>query len=371
MASAAPRVHLGSGELDRSHHHACGVFDDPRRARKTIDDFVLEGLDQGERVIEVAEFPGETIDGLAKRRDVGAALRSGQLEVRPWTDAYLDGGSFRSARMLAYVRRLCRELDGDRFEGTRLIGTMDWAVDGLDGVDELVEYEAGLNRILIRPRVTVLCVYNAPRHPPQRLDDVIAAHDAVLTNGRLRIRPGPSPRERILAAAALLFAENGVDRTGVDTIIQAAGVAKATFYRHFPSKDDLVVAWLQSPGTRWLDAARAEAEARASSALDVVPEFIEAAGRWLEHEDYVPSPFFNATITAADRADAVARVIQDYLEEVRAYLARIIAATGHPEPDLAAHQVHLLIAGAMAMSVATRSSEPFEAARGAALKIVT
>jgi AcrR family transcriptional regulator len=44
------------------------------------------------------------------------------------------------------------------------------------------------------------------------------------------------PRQRIPAAASLLFTENGVAQTGVDTLIEAAGVAKATFYRHFPSK---------------------------------------------------------------------------------------------------------------------------------------
>ena len=57
MASAAPRVHLGSAELDRSHHHACGVFDDPRRARKTIPAettylIAVTGYGQGRDVIE-------------------------------------------------------------------------------------------------------------------------------------------------------------------------------------------------------------------------------------------------------------------------------------------------------------------------------
>src|SRR5262245_20125477 len=114
MPTAAPRVHLGSAVLDRSHHHACGVFDDPRLARRTIDAFVLEGLDQGERVIEVAEVPGQVISVLGQHPGVRAALGSGQLDVRPWTHGYLAGGTFRSARMLAYMRRLCREADADR-----------------------------------------------------------------------------------------------------------------------------------------------------------------------------------------------------------------------------------------------------------------
>jgi AcrR family transcriptional regulator len=371
MPTAAPRARFGPVTLDRAHHHVCAVFDDPRAERDALDDFVLEGLDRGERIIEVAEFPGEVIDGLARRRDVQAAMQSGQLDIRPWTDAYIQDGTFRAPRMLAYVRRLCRDAAASPFEGARLIGTMDWAVEGLDGVDELVEYEAGLNRILIRPRMTTVCVYDANRHSKERLDAIIAVHEATLENGKLTTVPGPSARERILAAAALLFSENGVDRTGVDTIIQAAGVAKATFYRHFPAKDDLVIAWLQAPGTRWLDSVRSAAEARARSPRDVVLEFVDAAGRWLEHEDYVPTPFFSATLTVSDRPDLVANEIQDYLEEVRAYLAQIIAATGHPEANEVADEVQLLIAGAMAISVATRSSDSFEAARNAAAKLIS
>ncbi|MEO8229413.1 MAG: helix-turn-helix domain-containing protein, partial [Chloroflexota bacterium] len=55
------------------------------------------------------------------------------------------------------------------------------------------------------------------------------------SGGRTRV----TARERLLAAASELFYERGIQATGVDAIIKAAGVAKATFYRHFPSKDDL------------------------------------------------------------------------------------------------------------------------------------
>jgi AcrR family transcriptional regulator len=372
MARRAPRVHVATAELDRRHHHVCVVFDDAGSARAAIDDFVLEGLAQGERVVEVVESPGAVIDGLARRRDIRDALRSGQLDVRPWTNAYLTDGRFRASRMLAYVRRLVRETDTERHAGTRLIGSMEWAVEGLDGVDQLLEYETGLNRILARPRVTVLCVYDARRHPERRLEEIAAVHEAAVVDGILTqpAGAGASPRDRIIAAAALLFAENGVARTGVDTLIEAAGVAKATFYRHFPSKEDLVVAWLRAPSTRWLDHVRATAESRAASSNDVLPEVFNGLGRWLEDEDYVASPYFTAAVTAINPGDAVASAIRDYNEEVRAYLAKVIAETGHPDPAAAAHEVHVLIAGAIALGVATRSSSHVVAARNAAKKLV-
>jgi len=372
MARVFPRVHLASIELERRHHHVCAVFDDDRSAQTAIDGFVLEGLAQGERVVEVAEVPGRVIDRLGQRTGVRQALWSGQLEVRPWTDAYLADGTFRAARMLAYVRVLMREAVTERFAGARLIGTMDWAVDGLDGVDELVAYETGLNRILARPRVTVLCAYDARRHPGERLREIVAVHDAAVVDDVLTqpVRLGATARERILTAAALLFAENGVARTGVDTLIEAAGVAKATFYRHFPSKDDLVVAWLRAPGTRWLDSVRPIAEARATTAHDVLPELFDALADWLEDEGYVASPYFNAAVTSTDPADPVAVAIRDYNAEVHAYLANVLGATGHPDPEALASEVHVLIAGAIALGVATRSGAHVLAARNAAMKLI-
>jgi len=173
MAPPAPRVHVADTALDRWQRHICGVFTSAKEARAAIDDFILEGLAHREQVIEAAEVPGSVIDGLARRAEVRQALDSGQLEIRPWTDSYLQEGRFRAARMLAYVRRLLREVDTDRFDGARVIGTMDWAVEGLDGVDELVAYESGLNRILARPRVSVLCVYDARRHPAARLREIL------------------------------------------------------------------------------------------------------------------------------------------------------------------------------------------------------
>jgi AcrR family transcriptional regulator len=57
-------------------------------------------------------------------------------------------------------------------------------------------------------------------------------------------------RDRIVAAASDLFFRRGIRATGVDTLIERADVAKSTFYRHFRSKDDLIVAWLRSADAR-------------------------------------------------------------------------------------------------------------------------
>src|ERR1700710_2174765 len=70
----------------------------------------------------------------------------------------------------------------------------------------------------------------------------------------------PRPRERILPAARDLFHRNGIRGVGVDAIAEAAGTNKMTLYRHFDSKDDLIVAYLRGVAaeaeTMWQDIAR-------------------------------------------------------------------------------------------------------------------
>src|ERR1700752_4821566 len=104
------------------------------------------------------------------------------------------------------------------------------------------------------PLVKVVCAYDRQQHAADQLAAVVPLHQAILAGGRLELteRNGhlSSPRSRILAAAEVLFAENGSARTGGDALIDAAGVAKATFSRHFPSKDALILAWLREPRTR-------------------------------------------------------------------------------------------------------------------------
>eukprot|EP01036_Dinobryon_divergens_P021358 gene21358-29320_t len=67
-----------------------------------------------------------------------------------------------------------------------------------------------------------------------------------------------SARDRILAAAGPLFYRDGYRAVGVDRVITMSGVAKATFYKHFPAKDDLIIAWLDRADAQmanWFDAA--------------------------------------------------------------------------------------------------------------------
>jgi AcrR family transcriptional regulator len=366
-------VRLGEADL-RHQRHVCALFDGPEDAAKVLVPFVVQGLQQGDRVVHVVKDAKAYVQPLGKRSAFFAALESGQLDVRTWDASYLSGGRFSAPRMLTYIRRLLREGPTLGFAGIRLIGDMQWADDGIAGVEDLVAYESGVDALVARPRTVVVCAYDVRHHPARRITQILEAHQAALQGGRLlpTSRSGGTtrPRDRILTAAAVLFGENGTGRTGVDTLIEAAGVAKATFYRHFPTKDALIVAWLQDPRARWFDRVRAQAHARAATPAEVIPRFFEAVTEWLEADDFIGCPYLNTTLEISDPNHPASRQIGEYLAEIGRYLEEQVAAAGHPDSARLGRELHVLLAGSISLGVANRSTTHVRAARDAALRLL-
>jgi AcrR family transcriptional regulator len=372
VSMTARNVRLADATLGR-RRHVCGLFDGPDEAASLLLPFIIDGLRGGERVILLVESPGTYLDALAKGVDVQDALRTGQLVVRTWQQSYLAGGIFKASRMLAYVRRMLRAGRALGFPSTRLIGDMRWVALDLPGVDEFVTYETRLATIRARPAVSVVCSYDIRGFDAGELPPILASHDAALMGGRLLDVPehqSDGPRERILAAAAVLFAEDGPSRTGVDSLIEAAGVAKATFYRHFPSKDALVIAWLEDAGTRWFDGVRESVEARATSPDDLVPSLFDAVAEWLEAEDFLGCPYLNTAAEFADSEHPAGVVLRSYLAEIGDYLRDAVAATGHPEADRLGRELHVLLAGSITLGAANRTTAHLRTARDAAVALL-
>jgi AcrR family transcriptional regulator len=179
-----------------------------------------------------------------------------------------------------------------------------------------------------------------------------------------------SARERLLSAASQLFDDRGVQATGVDSIVAAAGVAKATFYRHFSSKDELVVAWLEDERTNWFRGVRRVAEGRASSATEVIPLMFDAAAEWFEAEGHRGCPYLNASVELTDPKHPGLQVVRVFLDYVAEQLAEIALAAGLPDPVAAGREMQLLMAGAISQALAYQSVAPFRAAREAAKRLV-
>lgn len=126
-------------------------------------------------------------------------------------------------------------------------------------------------------------------------------------------------RERILATAYRLFYREGIRATGIDKVIAEAGVTKVTFYRHFPSKDALILAFLDLRHRRWMDWFVDALDRHAAGSRRRVA-VVAAVEEWLTADSFRGCAFINSVneiggelpevyaITARHKADMVAAI---------------------------------------------------------------
>ena len=370
VATRLEPVRIASAEL-HEHRHVCLLVETIDEIYDVLDSFIADGFAVGDRAFHIVD-PDLVLGHVERLRadgiDTASAEAVRQLQVDTWSDSYLRGGRFDRIAQLAYMRTHLNEGRPLGYPRTRLIATMEWAIDGTV-LRDLVAYEANLGAILRRTPDVVVCAYDLTRHSARTIAEVLRVHPVSVVGGFLRIGEGPSTRsarDRLLEAAARLFHEAGIQASGVDSIVDAAGVAKATFYRHFPSKDDLVVAWLQDPHTRWIDRVRREVEAHHAQPADVIPLFFEALADWLETEGYRGCPYLNTAVEIADPGHPARAVIRDYLEEIEDYLAGLAQSAGYRDPAMIGAELHLLVAGSITLAVARRTGAFALTAREAA-----
>jgi AcrR family transcriptional regulator len=374
MSTLSRTVRLASEDLS-AHRHVCVLVDGPAEADALLMPFITDGLDRGDRAVHVVDPESREahIERLtAGGVDVPAAMATGQLEVKTWTDVYLRGGRFDGSAQLAYLREMLGEGRALGYPLTRYIGSTEWALEA-DTVRDLLSYEAGVDGLLRGAPDVLVCTYDLNHHAARTVAEVLGIHAVALVGGRLRTGRGPvgeSARDRLLTAASQLFQAAGIQATGVDSLIAAAGVAKATFYRHFPSKDDLVIAWLNDPRTRWLDEVRARAEADGADAPEVIPRLFEALANWMEREDYRGCPYLNTAIEIREPTHPARKAVVAYLQEVEDYLFGLVEAAGYREPRILAAELQALFAGSISLAVAGRTRAVFLTAQDAAMTVL-
>jgi AcrR family transcriptional regulator len=156
--------------------------------------------------------------------------------------------------------------------------------------------------------------------------------------------PRRSPaRERLLKAATELFYAEGIKGVGVDRIVKAADVTLATFYRHFPSKGDLVVAYLRSVH----EAIATRAEATQAEGRDLVAEIGDEVVAEIGYEAFRGCAFINAASEFEDPDSPARQVVAEHRAWYLDRLRRAFAEAGHERPGNAARHFVMLRDGAV------------------------
>ncbi len=126
----------------------------------------------------------------------------------------------------------------------------------------------------------------------------------------------PSPRERILHAAHTLFYSQGIRATGVDKIIEAAAVTKVTFYRHYPSKELLVMAYLEFRHERWMKWFRASLASKLAAGASRVDALAITLREWFDDAEFRGCAFLNAAAEFGSTHPEILKIVRDHKNDV-------------------------------------------------------
>ncbi|WP_345770362.1 TetR/AcrR family transcriptional regulator [Blastococcus saxobsidens] len=159
------------------------------------------------------------------------------------------------------------------------------------------------------------------------------------------VRPSAA-RERLLRAASATFYAEGIRGVGVDRVIGEAGVTRATFYRHFPGKDDLVVAYLEAVDVGVRERVGA-APTTANAAAGFLRGLAGGIGDELCRRAFRGCPFINAAAEFPDATHPVHRAVLAHRRWLEDVVRHGFAAAGHPDPAEATRRFVMLRDGAM------------------------
>jgi len=181
--------------------------------------------------------------------------------------------------------------------------------------------------------------------------------------------PSSSARSRILETAFRLFYARGLRAVGVDTIIAESGVAKATFYKHFPAKDDLIAAYLDVVDEMWTGQLHRAAEAAGAAPADQLVGLFDALGSACRQDGYRGCGFINAAAETPPGTVAHDRTVA-HKQKVLAWLGDLAREAGAAHPERLARSLALLLDGALSNGALDADPEAVEVARETAARLV-
>jgi AcrR family transcriptional regulator len=176
-------------------------------------------------------------------------------------------------------------------------------------------------------------------------------------------------RERILDTAFALFYARGIRAVGVDLIIASSGVAKATFYKHFPAKDDLVVAYLDKVDGVWTGQLHQAAAEAGPDPADQLVGMFDALRSACRREGYRGCAFINAAAESQPGTPVHDRTVA-HKSAVLGWVRGLAEQAGAVDPDGLARSLTLLLDGGLASGALDASPDAPEVARASARTLV-
>jgi MEDS: MEthanogen/methylotroph, DcmR Sensory domain len=186
---ASRPVRLGGATLG-VERHVCAFFRSREDEYRVLLPFIKDGFERGEKAVHIVD--PRRLDEHVRRLagagiDTTSAQASGQLELRGWADAHLQGGSFDQDRMLALIEAIRRRSREQGFPCIRFVTHMEWALEDRPGVEALIEYDAKANAVPFTD--PVVCTHDLTRFGGDVVVEVMQTHPMIILGEILQENP--------------------------------------------------------------------------------------------------------------------------------------------------------------------------------------
>jgi hypothetical protein len=181
--------------------HICAFFNSIDEHYRVLRTFITDGFDRGDKAFHLVD-PERREEHLRRLAEAGInvqeATGTGQLEVRPWQEGPLRGGRFDQDAWLASFEQVLQSGPAAGYGQTRFLAHMEWALVDLPGVEDLIEFETGVNYVVPRYEDAVICAYDLSKFGASVVLDALRTHPVVIIGGLLQENPFFVPPDEFL-----------------------------------------------------------------------------------------------------------------------------------------------------------------------------
>lgn len=179
------------------------------------------------------------------------------------------------------------------------------------------------------------------------------------------------PRERLIRSALDLFGTGGFHATGIDTILSRSKVSKTTLYRHFRSKDELIIATLRKRDEEFRNWFMQNIDHLDAKPIEKLLMVFDVYKEWAEEPKFNGCIFAKASAEFPSTDSPIHRICIEHKRLMIRYLKALSVSINVKDPDELAEQIMILLDGATVSAQITGQSSVFKYAKESALKLVT
>ena len=176
--------------------------------------------------------------------------------------------------------------------------------------------------------------------------------------------------EKILTVATMLFDSRGIQASGVDTIIAESGVAKATLYKHFPSKNHLVMAYLRSKSDKFYEWLNSRLVSKKANSIDILVSLCELVETWITTPEFHGLPFHIASVEFPSPEHPINQYSAVLAAELQDYLSKIAQTAGARDAVALGQQLTIIFEGAALVERLNPGSGAASRAKSAAIALI-